>query len=210
MSAFSQTYGAGLWGYPCALAGPPTPPPHPPPAFYALDQPGSLWAVSSLSPSLNITAAINSGNSGPSLAWQHCCLMQLLPFRGWRTILGGGGQDGQTVPWIGRDLLSLYVLLTNILVLNYIRLNNSKTVFIFFFFYSRNAGEVIMSVWTQLSFCFFFSRCRSEDNLNLSLEMSKQLQPTLVIFFWLNSKLVMHVVTGCVSMFCIAGGEKPP
>lgn len=46
--------------------------------LYALDQPASLWAVFALSTSLNLTAAINRGNSGSSLAWQHCCLILLL------------------------------------------------------------------------------------------------------------------------------------
>lgn len=78
MAAVSQSYGAGLrgGGDPCTSSGPRL---LSLPRLHALDQPASLWPVSALSTSLNLTAAINRGSSGSSLAWQqrrlilHCC-----------------------------------------------------------------------------------------------------------------------------------------
>lgn len=73
-----QVYG----GIPAPRPGPPAPAPSS--RLCALDQPASLWAVSVLSTSLNLTAAINRGSSGSSLAWQHCCLIPPPLFGGTR------------------------------------------------------------------------------------------------------------------------------
>lgn len=74
--------------------------------------PASLLAVSPLPAPVNLTAAINRGNSGSSLAWQHRCLIPPLPFGGTRLTADAslrgreGGRGGRCLFQKGRECLS--------------------------------------------------------------------------------------------------------